>query len=89
MPNFLGHDAKYFFLLLLRYVCPQLPNGREKSHRIFKKISVTHGAAVFGFRSHSQRGATAFWAVAPLDYPSARTGAAVNGGAFCAVHLDR
>ena len=80
MPKFLGHDAKFFLTTTVRI--PSTSKRAQKKPQVFQKISAAHGAAAFGFCSHSQRGATAFQAVAPLDCPSARTGAAVNGGAF-------
>lgn len=61
---------------------PSISKRAQKKPQDFQKISAAHASALFGFRSHSKRGAIAFNAVAPLDYPSARTGEVVNGGAF-------
>jgi len=89
MPNFLGHDAKYFFSPLLRYGHPQLPNGREKSRRIYKKsLRLTarrYSVFVPIVKGERQR----FRLLLPLIARQRGQARLSTAAHFSAVHLDR
>lgn len=61
--------------------------GKEGAKKRRGKICGVPGRGYSIFRSHNERGATALYAVAPPDYPLAKAGGAVNGGALAPLIL--
>lgn len=67
MPKFLGHGAKYFSHYYYGMDTLNFQTGVKKPQD-FQKISAARGSVLFYFCSRNKGRATAFLAVALLDY---------------------